>query len=344
MIKSKEIQLSKYIIGGLPELSQFKIVEIDVPELQKDQVLIRNLWMSVDPYMRGRMVNRESYIEPFALSSALQGGSIGIIEESQHEGYLPGEIVSSFNGWREYFLSDGNDIEKIKSPPSNLQHYLGALGMPGLTAYGGLLSIGKPRKGETVFVSAATGAVGSLVCQIAKLKGCKVIASAGSTEKVKWLQEDIKVDFAFNYKECSSIDATLKEAVPDGIDIYFDNVGGEHLQAAINNMRHNGRAVMCGMISQYNLEKPELGPNNLMQIIAKRLTLQGFIAIDFEPLKADFYNDMNNWIQSGQVKIKESIADGIENAPQAFIDLFSGENFGKMLVKLSTIENATESS
>ena len=290
--------------------------------------------MTVDPYMRGRMVNRQSYIPPFELNAPLQGQAIGVVESSLHADYSPGDIVTSFNGWREYFVADANELEKIKTDTNNLQYYLGVLGMPGLTAYGGLLTIGKPRAGETVFVSAATGAVGSIVCQIAKLKGCKIIASAGSEEKIKWLQEDIGVDFSFNYKECGSINETLKNAAPNGIDIYFENVGGEHLQAAINNMNHHGRIVMCGMISQYNLEKPEPGPNNLMQIIGKRLIMQGFIVSDFESLKAEFYKDMTNWIQSGRIKIKESVQTGIEKAPQAFISLFSGGNFGKMLVKL----------
>ena len=333
MPTSLEIQIPQYITGE-PKLSDFKIVTADIPEPNDSQVLIKNIWMTVDPYMRGRMINKKSYVPPFKLNTPLEGQAIGIVENSQHPDYSKGDVVSSMKGWREYFLADTSELQKIKTDGKNLQHYLSVLGMTGLTAYGGLLTIGKPQKGETVFVSAASGAVGSLVCQIAKLKGCKVIASAGSTEKVEWLKNEIGVDVAFNYKTCGNIDEALQKSAPKGIDIYFENVGGEHLQAAINNMNAHGRIIMCGMISQYNLDKPEPGPNNLMQIIGKRLLIQGFIVSDFESLRTAFYRDMIGWMQKGQIKTKESIKEGIESAPQAFLNLFSGHNFGKMLVKI----------
>jgi len=334
MPKSKTIQLSHYLSDGMPQLSDFEQVVVDIPQPEEGQVLVKNLYLSVDPYMRGRMIDRKSYIPPFALNHPLEGGAVGVVEASGDARYTPGDMVSSFHGWREYFIASGDTLEKLNTNQQDLPYYLGALGMPGMTAYAGLLSIGKPQAGETVFVSAATGAVGSIVCQIAKLKGCKVIASAGSLEKVQWLQQALQVDVAFNYKECTSISKRLQDSAPQGIDIYFDNVGGEHLQAAINSMNLHGRIVMCGMISEYNNAHPKAGPNNLMQIIGKRLMLQGFIVSDFIAQKPQFYQDMSHWIHSGDIKVKQSILDGIENIPQAFINLFTGENFGKMLIKL----------
>ena len=335
MTTSKEVQISAHMLGGSIDVSQFNLVDVELPELATDQVLVRNLYMSVDPYMRGRMVNAKSYIDPFSLNKALEGGAVGVVEQSKNSNFKVGDLVSSFNGWRERFVSDCSNLDKLPNDLKNASNFLGPLGMPGLTAYGSLLTIGKIKEGETVFVSSAAGAVGSIVCQIAKLKGCKVIASAGSDEKVEWLKNELKVDAAFNYKHCDTIDSMLKELAPQGIDVYFENVGGEHLHAAIENMNLYGRIVMCGMISNYNADKPVPGPDNLMQIVGKRLTMQGFLVFDFEPMKADFYRDMSSWLASGELKTKETIVSGLDSAPSAFAGLFTGDNFGKMVVKIS---------
>ncbi|WP_119328462.1 NADP-dependent oxidoreductase [Cysteiniphilum halobium] len=328
----KEIHITDYVTG-MPKTESFKTVEITVPELKEGEVLVKNNWMSVDPYMRGRMINRKSYIPPFKLNEALEGSAVGTVQASKHKDFMPGDIVISMKGWREQFIAKDRELVKLPDT-SSPEHYLGLLGMPGLTAYSGLLKIGQPKWGETVFVSAASGAVGSLVCQIAKIKGCKVIASAGSDEKVKWLKEEIKVDAAFNYKKYNDLNVALKEVTPNGIDIYFDNVGGDHLEAAINQMNTHGRIVVCGMISQYNLDKPVPGPDNLIQIISKRLLMQGFIVSDYDKVKPEFYKDMQQWINNGDIKYETHIYYGIENASKAFINLFRGENLGKMLVKL----------
>lgn len=328
----KEVHINDYVTG-MPQTQHFKTVNKVLPELKEGEILIKNNWMSVDPYMRGRMVNRKSYIPPFKLNEALEGSAVGTVQASKHKDFLPGDVVISMKGWREEFIAADRELVKLPNT-SSPEHYLGLLGMPGLTAYSGLLKIGQPKQGETVFVSAASGAVGSLVCQIAKIKGCKVITSAGSDEKVRWLKEEINVDAAFNYKMYDDLNIALKEVAPHGIDIYFDNVGGDHLEAAINQMNIHGRIIVCGMISQYNLDKPAHGPANLIQIISKRLLVQGFIVSDYDKIKPEFYKDMQQWINSGDIKYKTHIYYGIENASKAFIDLFTGENIGKMLVKL----------
>jgi NADPH-dependent curcumin reductase CurA len=237
-------------------------------------------------------------------------------------------------GWREYWLSNGSDVIKVNPNIAPIQSFLGTFGMTGLTAYVGLLKIGELKEGDTVFVSAASGAVGSVACQIAKTKGCHVIGSAGSEEKVKWLVDQAGIDNAFNYKEMNDISEYLRKVCPDKIDIYFDNVGGKHLEAALDNMKTFGRIVLCGMISQYNSSSPLPGPSNLMLAITNRLKLQGFIVRDHYNMLNEFHAAMAKWIGQGNIKWKETVSEGIENAPKAFLGLFKGENFGKMLVKI----------
>ena len=319
---------------GVPTADNFEIASVELPETGDGQVLVQNIYMSVDPYMRGRMVDRRSYVPPFQIGEPLTGGCVGKVVQSNHADYAMGDYVASFLSWREYYLSDGRGLQKL-DPQLPLSTYLGIAGMPGQTAYWGLLDIGKPQEGETVFVSAAAGAVGSVVCQIAKLKGCTVIGSAGSDEKIAWLKNEIGVDEAFNYKTSGSIARMLRKLAPNGIDIYFENVGGDHLEGALANMNMNGRIPVCGMIAQYNATEPVPGPSNLANIIGMRLLLKGFIVSDYDARSAEFYADMGKWLASGQLKYQETILDGIENAPAAFIGLFSGENKGKMLVKLS---------
>ncbi len=331
-VVSREIQLKSRPVG-LPVEANFELAEVTIPPLQDGEILVRNTFMSVDPYMRGRMYDRASYVPPFQIGAPLDGGCVGrVIETAGDTAYQAGDYVSGRQGWREYYVSDGSGLTKVDPALVPLQAYLGTVGMPGMTAYVGLLDIGKPKAGETVFVSAAAGAVGSIVCQIAKLKGCRVVGSAGSAAKVEWLRDVAGVDAAFNYKEVSSLVDELGRHCPDGIDVYFENVGGDHLEAALEHMNAFGRIALCGMISQYN--NPEPGPSNLSHAVRKRLTMQGFIVSDHADRLSQFHQDMHTWIGAGQIRWEETIIDGIENAPKAFIGLFTGDNMGKMLVRL----------
>jgi NADPH-dependent curcumin reductase CurA len=318
----------------MPTEEDFELTQVPVPDPGEGEILVQNIYMSVDPYMRGRMIDRESYQEPFQLGKTLEGGSIGKVIKSNGGAFHVGDYVLSMHGWREYYISDGSGLTKIDHTVAPIQSYLGVLGMTGLTAYGGLLDIGKPKEGETVFVSAASGAVGAVVCQIGKIKGCRVVGSAGSKEKVAWLLEEAGIDAAFNYKEAKNLRKELGKHCPNGIDIYFESVGGKHLEAALEHMNNFGRIALCGAISQYNATTPPQGPRNLYVAIGKRLTLKGFIGSDHNDLLPQFYADMGQWIGEERMKWKETVVEGIENAPKAFIGLFKGENFGKMLVKI----------
>lgn len=330
---SREIHL-KSRPTGLPGEDNFELVSVFLPEPDAGEVLVRNIYMSVDPYMRGRMRDRKSYAPSFQIGEPLTGGCVGQVIQSQEGKFQVGDYVSSMLGWREYYVSDGQGLTKIDPGIAPIQAYLGAVGMPGRTAYVGLLDIGQPKEGETVFVSAAAGAVGSVVCQIAKLKGCRVVGSAGSPEKVAWLMDEARIDAAFNYKEVDDLTAEVGKHCPKGIDIYFENVGGEHLEVALTHMNTFGRIVLCGMISRYNDTEPVPGPHNLSLAVGKRLLLKGFIVSDHFDRFPQFYADMRSWIAQGKIKSRETIVEGIENAPRAFIDLFKGQNIGKMLVKI----------
>ena len=334
-IINREIRLTRRPVG-VPKTSDFEVVEVEVPVATPaaGQLLVKNRFMSVDPYMRGRMIDRKSYIPPFEIGQTLDGGCIGEVLESKNDRFRPGDIVMGFFGWREFFVTDGGGLTKIEPQDTPIQAYLGVLGMPGLTAYCGLLDIGKPAAGETVFVSAASGAVGSIVCQIAKIKECRVIGSAGSDKKVGWLKTVAGVDEAFNYKSVGDLMETVGRLSPGGIDIYYENVGGRHLEVALEHMNTNGRLVMCGMIDQYNATEPPPGPSNLGYVIQKQLRMQGFIVMSYLARMPQFYADMGRWIAEGKMKWQETVVEGIENAPAAFIGLFEGKNVGKMVVKL----------
>ena len=330
---SREIRL-KNRPEGLPKESDFELAEAVIPEIGDGEVLVQNIYMSVDPYMRGRMVDRKSYVPPFQIGMPLEGGSVGRVIESKGGPFETGDYVLGMLGWREYFVSGGEGLTKIDPGLAPMQAYLGAVGMPGLTAYAGLLDIGDLKEGESVFVSAASGAVGSIVCQIAKLKGCYVAGSAGSDEKISWLLEEAGIDAGFNYKTTDDIVAEVGHRCPKGIDVYFENVGGVHLEAALEHMNTYGRIVMCGMISMYNAVEPVPGPANLFYVITKQLTMKGFIVTEHFDKLQQFYADMGRWIAEGKIKWNETIVEGLENAPQAFIGLFKGANFGKMIVKI----------
>ena len=295
---SREIRLINRPIG-IPGESDFELAEVPVPEIGDGELLVQNIYMSVDPYMRGRMYDRKSYVPPFQLDQPLDGGCVGRVVESKNAKFQADDLVFGMFGWREYFISDGTGLMKIDPSLAPAQAYLGTVGMPGLTAYYGLLEVGKPKEGETVFVSAASGAVGSIVCQIAKLKGCYVVGSAGSDEKVSWLLEEAGVDAAFNYKKTDDIIAEVGQKCPHGIDVYYENVGGVHLEAALEHMNEFGRIVMCGMIDMYNATEPVAGPSNLAYIIGKQLTMQGFIVSDHFDMLMQFYGDLGKWIAEG---------------------------------------------
>jgi NADPH-dependent curcumin reductase CurA len=332
--KNREIRLKKRPVG-LPSAGDFELAETPIPTPAAGQVLVRNIYMSVDPYMRGRMVDRESYTPPFQIGETLSGGAVGQVTASNgNAAFKVGDYVSNFSGWREWFVSPGGDLQKVDPALAPLSAYLGTFGMPGLTAYAGLLKVGELKEGERVFVSAASGAVGAVVCQIAKNKGCYVVGSAGSDDKCDWLVKEARVDKAINYKTCGDLSAAVRAALPQGIDVYFENVGGAHLEAALANMRPQGRIAVCGMIGQYNATTLPPGPGNIIAVIPLRLTIKGFIVSDYGALMGDFIRDMSGWAKAGKLKWRETILDGIENAPKAFIGLFSGDNMGKMLVRL----------
>jgi NADPH-dependent curcumin reductase CurA len=328
-MRSREIRLAARPVGA-PKETDFELVDVEVGDPADGELLIRNEIISVDPYMRGRMNDARSYVPSFELGKPLLGGAVGRVAASCHPDLAEGDWVFSMLGWREVARSNGDGVRKLDpeaAPPSTA---LGVLGMPGIAAYVGLLDIGEPKEGETVFVSGAAGAVGSVAGQIAKLKGCRVIGSAGSPEKVAWVRE-LGFDVVFDYRETPPREGLRGEK----IDVYFDNVGGDHLEAAISAANPFARFVECGMISRYNDERPQPGPRNLGMVVTKRLKLQGFIVGDRFDRARDFFRDMTVWVRDGKVRYRETYVDGLENAPRAFMGLLSGENIGKMLVRVS---------
>lgn len=327
---SREVRLKSRPVG-LPEASNFEVATVEVPDPGPSEVLVRNQWMSVDPYMRGRMYDRPSYVPPFQIGQPLQGGAVGTVVKSNDERFKPGDLVESFNGWREAFVAPASALNKL-APGVPPQAYLGVLGMPGMTAFTSFHRIGEPKAGDVVFVSGAAGAVGSAVCQIAKIRGCTVVASAGTDEKLTWLKS-VGVDQTVNYKKGNLLE-NVRAAAPKGIDIYFDNVGGEHLEVALEVARPFARFIECGMISIYNDKEPTPGPRNMAYIVGKRIRMQGFIVSDFADMREQFYAEMGQWVRDGKIKWEETVENGVENAPKAFLNLFSGANTGKMLVKL----------
>jgi NADPH-dependent curcumin reductase CurA len=325
---SREVHLVRRPEGA-PVAEDFALVETQVADPGEGEVLVRNLLMSVDPAMRPRMSVGQ------ALGEAMLGGAIGRVEKSRHPALKEGELVSSRFGFREAFVSDGQGLAPVRAEPGlPLAAHMSALGGPGFTAYGGLLHIGRLQAGEQVFVSTAAGAVGSVAAQIAKIKGCWVVGSAGSDAKVSWLKDEAGLDAAFNYK-AAPIRAQLRELTPKGIDVYFDNVGGEHLDAALASMNVLGRVAVCGMISGYNEAGARTSVRNLSNIIYGRITLRGFTAADFMDLRGQFQSDMAGWLREGKIKTHETIYEGIGKAAAAMIDLMAGVNLGKMLVKLA---------
>ncbi|MEU4836418.1 NADP-dependent oxidoreductase [Streptosporangium sp. NPDC023615] len=331
---SREVRLASRP-SGRPVPENFELAEADLPAPEEGEVLVRNLFMSVDPYMRGRMNDARSYVPPFRIGEPLDGGALGEVAVSRAPGLSPGDVVVHGHGWREYAVLDAGQARKVEEIPGvPLSVYLGALGVTALTAYVGLLDIAGLKEGDVVFVSGAAGAVGSLAGQIARLKGAsRVVGSAGSPEKITHLLDDLGFDAAFDYHD-GAVDDQLARAAPDGIDLYFDNVGGDHLRAAIGELRTYGRVAMCGAISAYNATGPVPGPDNLGLAVGKRLTLRGFIVSDHLDRMPDMIAEVGAWIREGKVVFAETVVDGLENAPQAFIDMLGGANTGKMVVRL----------
>jgi NADPH-dependent curcumin reductase CurA len=328
---SREVRLVSRPNGASTH-SNFEIVEVELQPLGSGEVRVRNTWMSVDPYMRGRMRDYESYLPPFQIGKALEGMAVGEVVESNDPGFATGDTVLSMMGWREVFNAPAAALRKPEVEVSSPAMYLGVCGNPGHTAYIGLADVIKLQPGQVIFISAAAGAVGSIACQIAKLMGATVIASAGGAEKCAYLKQ-LGVEKIIDYKKTENLSQALAEFAPSGIDAYFDNVGGDHLDAALASAKTFARFALCGMISGY--DKTGSGPSNLLMAIEKRLLLQGFFVPDYLDRQAEFIEKMNRWIRNGDVTYRETVEVGIERAPDAFLKLFSGENVGKMLVKLA---------
>jgi hypothetical protein len=316
---------------GMPTDDDFELKETGLPPVGEGQVRIRNLWLSVDPYMRGRMNDVKSYVPPFQVGEPLEGGAVGEVIESKAEGFSPGDLVLHMGGWRDEAVASARGVNKLPDLGLDPQKFLGVLGVTGATAYFGLLDVASAKPGDIVFVSAAAGAVGSVVVQLAKAKGMTMIGSAGGPEKVK-LVRSLGADYVIDYK-AGSVLKSLAAAVPDGIDVYFDNVGGDHLDAAFALARNNARFAICGMIGAYNDPAPSQF-RFIQRIIAARIRLKGFIVFDFQSRMDEFYREMGGLVTSGAVNAQETVVEGLEKTPDAFLGLFKGENTGKMLVRL----------
>lgn len=319
---------------GMPTIADFNFVEKPIPSLKENEVLVRTLYLSVDPYMRGRMIDAKSYIPPFQLNEVMSGGIVGEVIESKSAAFQSGDVVTGNLNWAEYTAASEQAIRKIDPAIAPITTHLGILGMPGLTAYFGLLDIGKPQEGETVVVSGAAGAVGSVVGQIAKLKGAKVVGIAGTDEKVNYLLSELGFDAAVNYKK-DSFTEDLKNVLPNGVDIYYDNVGGEVTDAVFQHLNKFARIPLCGAISSYNKEGADVGPRPQSAMIKTSALMKGFTVGDY----AEDFNiaakDLGQWLSEGKLKYEETIVEGFEHIPDAFLGLFKGTNLGKQLVKVA---------
>ncbi|MEM8770632.1 MAG: NADP-dependent oxidoreductase [Pseudomonadota bacterium] len=325
--------------AGLPAAEDFAVKSVEIGPPGDGEMLCRTVWMSVDPYMRGRMrPDVKSYIPPFSLDAPLEGGAVSEVVESNIADYQPGDYVVDFTGgWKSHYLSRGERTQKVTPGIAPLSAYLGVLGMPGMTAWAGVTQIMKPKEGETLFVSGAAGAVGSLVCQLGKERGARVVGSAGSPEKCAWLENEAGVDAALNYKDyknAAELTSALANAAPKGVDCYFENVGGMHLEAALNCIAMGGRIALCGMIAMYNNTKPEPGPPNLINLIGRGVMARGFVVSEYMDKTMEFVGDVAPLLAAGKIKYQETEYQGLETAPEAFIGLFKGENTGKAVVRV----------
>lgn len=317
----------------MPDASTFKLIETPIPALKDGEVLVKALYLSVDPYMRGRISGMKSYAAPVEIGQVMVGGGVAEVVESKNANFKAGDVVDTYMGWQEYQISDGKYLRKLDPSIAPVSTALGVLGMPGMTAYFGLLEVCDPQPGETVLVSGAAGAVGTIVGQIAKIKGCRTVGIAGGDDKVEYLKSECGYDAAFNYKTTSDYAAKYRELCPDGINVYFDNVGGPITDAVFPNLALHARVAICGQISQYNATKMEMGPRLLGSLIVSRSRVQGLLVSDYAPKFGAAMIEMAGWIKAGKIKYREDIVDGFENLPKAFIGLFEGENTGKRIVK-----------
>lgn len=334
---NKQIVLAARPIG-FPKDSDFKLIESPIPNAGDGQILVQSIFISVDPYMRGRMNDVKSYAPPVAIGGVMGGGAVGKVIQSNNAAFNEGDIVEGMFGWQEYAVSNGQGVRKIDPSLAPISTALGILGMPGLTAYFGLLEIGKPQPGETVVVSGAAGAVGSIVGQIAKIKGCRAIGIAGADDKVAYLTGELGFDAAFNYKTVDDYHAKLKECCPNGIDVYFDNVGGAITDAVFRLINTKARISICGQISQYNLEDVELAPRLILtSLLVKQARAEGFLVFQFADRYPEALRQMSEWLNEGKLKYAEDIEEGIENTPRAFMAMLKGRNTGKQLVKIADL-------
>ncbi len=318
---------------GMPSEECFRLVEEPLPEPGPGEALIRARYLSLDPYMRGRMSDAPSYVKGVDIGEVMTGGVVGEVIRSETPELATGDIVEGLLGWQEYAVAKPKAVRKIDPDLAPISTALGVLGMPGVTAYFGLLDVGRLKVGETVFVSAASGAVGSVVGQIAKIEGCRAAGSVGSDAKVAYVTKELGFDAALNYRTAHDLDAAVAEACPEGIDVYFDNVGGAITDAVLGHINIGARVVICGQISQYNLTEPELVPRNLRLFLVKRARLQGFLVFDYADRYPEALAALAGWIKAGKLKYHEDVIEGFENMPAAFLRLFTGGNLGKQLVK-----------
>ena len=316
-----------------PEPRHFRLEEVAIPQPREGEALVRTIWLSLDPYMRGRMREGPSYAAPVEIGGVMTGGIVGRVVESRTPELAVGDIVDGSLGWQEYAVARPGQLRKVDPDLAPISTALGVLGMPGMTAYFGFLDVGKPEVGDTVVVSAASGAVGQVVGQIARIMGCRVVGTAGSDEKVDFIVNELGFDAGINYKT-EDVDAALAAACPDGIDVYFDNVGGFVTDAAMQQINVHARISVCGQISQYNLPTPELAPRNMGLLIQKQARMEGFLVFNFAHRHEHARQRMAAWIRSGDLRYREDVVEGLENAPAAFIGMMTGENFGKLLVKV----------
>jgi NADPH-dependent curcumin reductase CurA len=320
---------------GEPAESDFRLEEAPVPEPRHGEVLVKVLYLSLDPYQRGRMRDAASYAPAVGLNEVMTGGTVGEVVKSNHPQFKAGDIVEDRLGWQEYAIGGGPSLRKVDASLAPISTANGVLGMPGMTAYFGLLEVGQPKPGETIVVSAASGAVGQVVGQIGKIMGCRVAGIAGGSRKCAFVKDELGFDACVDYKAEKDLDAALRAACPNGIDVYFDNVGGEVSDAVLRNINSFGRVALCGSISQYNATTPPMGPRLMGTFVGKRVRAQGFIVTDFAERYGPARRQLGDWIKAGKLKYREDIAEGLDKAPRAFIGLLRGENFGKMLVKLA---------
>jgi NADPH-dependent curcumin reductase CurA len=320
---------------GEPAESDFRVEEVSVPQPRHGEVLVKGLYLSLDPYQRGRMRDAASYAAPVGLGEVMTGGIVGEVAVSNHAGFKVGDIVEDRLGWQEYAVGGAATLRKVDPSLAPVSTANGVLGMPGMTAYFGLLDVGQPKPGETIVVSAASGAVGQVVGQIGKIAGCRVVGIAGGARKCTFVKDELGFDACVDYKAGNDLDAALRAACPKGIDVYFDNVGGDVSDAVLRNLNFFARVALCGSISQYNATTPPMGPRLLGTFVGKRVRAQGFIVTDFANRYEPALRQMGEWIKAGKLRYREDIVEGIDKAPRAFIGLLRGENFGKLLIKLA---------